>query len=220
MAMTNSADAASRDPAPAPTPAPAVQPPWLLARFAQGAIAVATVAGVVQGVVGQRDRHPGSTDASVSASGLASMVLVYAMTAAAVLFLIWFSRARRTALLLSTGSVAGSAGWAVLAWLIPVVNLWVPRQLLLEVRRASAAASGKADRRGLVNAWWAAWVARVVLAVLAVVSRAAWGPALAALSGVLFAAAGVLVICVIQDITALQGAAVRSDPAAGPLDRS
>ncbi|MEV6740633.1 DUF4328 domain-containing protein [Streptomyces sp. NPDC051104] len=83
------------------------------------------------------------------------MVFVYAMTAAAVLLLVWPGRCRRNAQSLTGTSVGTSGVWAVVAWFIPVINWWFPRQFVLDIERASAGASQKASNAALVNAWWA-----------------------------------------------------------------
>ncbi|WP_369241589.1 DUF4328 domain-containing protein [Streptomyces sp. R21] len=219
--------------------------PWLLARFAQAAIGVAAVADMFR-VVTLRAQHLHPTDASLrSRFGFASMVFVYLMTAAVVLFLVWFSRCRRNAHALSAGALGhgaggGSAGtgsprpgahgadadagdgsvWAVVAWLIPVVNLWVPRGLVLEVQRASSAEAAERGREDvLVNAWWAAWVGH---AVIVLGSRFGQGTSmpLLVLSEAFNVVAAVLAMCVIQRITALQSAALPAMSPAGPLSHA
>ncbi|MEU8034020.1 DUF4328 domain-containing protein [Streptomyces sp. NPDC049099] len=68
----------------------------------------------------------------------------------------WFARCRRNAGLLSPDAVRGSAGWAVVAWLIPVINLWALRGPVLDVQRASGPAGADPGRGNvLVNVWWA-----------------------------------------------------------------
>nr|WP_200420546.1 DUF4328 domain-containing protein [Streptomyces sp. Y2F8-2] len=46
-----------------------------------------------------------------------------------------------------------------MAWFVPVLNWWFPRQFVLAVERASAGVSQKASKAALVNAWWAVRVA-------------------------------------------------------------
>ncbi|WP_160159945.1 DUF4328 domain-containing protein [Streptomyces sp. SLBN-31] len=104
--------------------------PLLLARLTQGAIPVAAAAEVFRAATVRAHRlHPASTSAHRSA--FASMLLVYAATVAAVLFLVWFGRCRNNARLISPDAALGSDVWAVAAWLVPVANLWFPRGLLL-----------------------------------------------------------------------------------------
>jgi hypothetical protein len=107
------------------------------------------------------------------------MILLYAMTLAIVFFLVWLSRCRRNAEYLFGASVA-PGGWAVVVWFIPVINWWVPRQIVLDIERASSGTSQ-------------------------VVSEG------------LDIAAAALAICVIERITALQGAALRTMSPVEPL---
>lgn len=147
------------------------------------------------------------------------MVYVDLMLVAIVLFLVWFSRCRRNAQLLSPGPLPGSAAWAVFAWLIPVFNLWVPRGLVLDVHRASGpGATGKSDRV-LVNVWWAAWAGHTV--VVTVGTRLGQGASLTLLlvAGGLDLAAGALAIAVIQRVTARQATALTATlPVPGAVD--
>ncbi|MEU6071267.1 MULTISPECIES: DUF4328 domain-containing protein [Streptomyces] len=199
---------------------PATKAPWLLARLAQGATALAAVADVFRATALRAHRlHP--TDASLSRSGLTSMVFLYLMTAATVLFLVWFSRCRRTAQVLSPGTAAGSGVWAVVAWFVPVVNLWAPRQLVLEVwhARSTGKTDGETAKRrndALLNAWWAAWVGHALTTAGAQLGAGTSLPLLV-VSEALELAAAVLAICVIQRITALQSAALHTPSSAGPL---
>ncbi|MFI8240221.1 DUF4328 domain-containing protein [Streptomyces sp. NPDC085866] len=198
--------------------APTVKAPWPLARCAQAAVAAAVAADVHRAVTARAHLlHP--RDTPLSESGRASMVYVYLMTAAVVLFLVWFARCRRNAELLSPGTVRGSAVWAVLAWLIPVVNLWVPRGLLLDVQRARGPGTPGRRDRVLVNAWWATWVGHAL--VVPVGTRLGQGTSLVLLlvAEALHLAAGALAIAVIQRITARQATALTATlPVPGAVD--
>ena len=177
---------------------------------------MAAVADVFRSVAVRAHRlHP--TDASLSRSGFASMVFVYLTTAAIALFLVWFSRCRRNAQVLSPGVVTGSGAWAVLAWLIPVVNLWVPRGLVLEVRRASSVGTAGTGRdEVLVNVWWAAWAGHTVLTAASQLGGGTSLPLLV-VAEVLELAAAVLVVFVIQRITALQSRVLAAGSPVEPL---
>ncbi|MFF4360793.1 DUF4328 domain-containing protein [Streptomyces sp. NPDC001604] len=183
--------------------------PWLLARFAQAAIVAAAVADVFRALALRAHQlHP--TNASLNRFGFRSMVFVNLMTAAAVLFLVWFSRCRRNARVLSPGAASEPGVWAVVAWLIPVVNLWVPRGLVLDVHRASSLRTAEKGRDEiLVNVWWAAWAGHTVTALA---SRFGGGTSMPLLvvSEALNLAAAVLVLFVIQRITGQQSAALRA----------
>ncbi|MFE7856858.1 DUF4328 domain-containing protein [Streptomyces sp. NPDC057403] len=178
--------------------------PRLLARLAQGAIPVTAAAEVFRAAtVRAHSLHPAST--SVHRAAFVSMLLLYAATVAAVLFLVWFGRCRKNARLISPDAALGSDGWAVAAWLVPVANLWFPRGLLLGTLRASGpAADGRRDEL-LVNAWWVAWTGH---ALLAVVAQSGTSLPLLALSEALFVAAAGLVVVLIQRLTTRQDSAL------------
>ncbi|MGW2567991.1 DUF4328 domain-containing protein [Streptomyces sp. NPDC001537] len=183
--------------------------PWLLARFAQAAIVAAAVADVFRALaLRAHDLHP--THASLNKSGFRSMVFVNLMTAAAVLFLVWFSRCRRNARVLSPGAASQPGLWAVVAWLIPVVNLWVPRGLVLEVHRASSPGTTEKSRdEALVNVWWAAWAGHTVIATASRLGNGTSMPLLLVTEALNLTAA-VLAVFVIQRVTARQSAALRA----------
>ncbi|MGW2705899.1 DUF4328 domain-containing protein [Streptomyces sp. NPDC001340] len=197
---------------------PTVKAPWPLARSAQAAVAAVAVADVYRAVtLLAHDLHP--QDTSLSASGRASMVYVNLTMVAAVVFLVWFSRCRRNAQLLSPGPLPGSAAWAVFAWLIPVVNLWVPRGLVLDVHRASQPGAAEKRDRVLVNVWWTAWAGHaVVVAVGNQLSRGALLPHLLVAEAFDLTAAA-LAIAVIQRVTARQATALTATiPLPGAVD--
>ncbi|MFJ5302307.1 DUF4328 domain-containing protein [Streptomyces sp. NPDC088350] len=180
--------------------------PRVLARSAQAATATAAVADVFR-TVAVRDHYLHPTDASFHRSGLVSMVFVYLMNLAIVLFLVWLARARRNAQELSPGAPLPSRGWTIGAWFIPVVNLLVPRGILLAVGRAGSASWDERRDTTLVNLWWAAWVAHAL--VIVVTNQVAPGSmALLVVAESLMIAAAALVGLVIERITALQNSAL------------
>ncbi|WP_181803691.1 DUF4328 domain-containing protein [Streptomyces shenzhenensis] len=178
--------------------------PRLLARSAQALIAAAAVADVFRAAA-LRDHYLHPTDASLNRSGFISMIFVYLMTVTTVLFLVWLARSRRNARELSPEAAVPSAGWTVVAWFIPVVNLVAPRRIVLDIGRAGSASWEKRETT-LVNLWWAAWVAHALLLVVA--SRVAPGSlACLVVAEALMLAAAVLAGLVIERVTALQSAA-------------
>ncbi|GHI01895.1 DUF4328 domain-containing protein [Streptomyces cellostaticus] len=197
---------------------PIAKAPWPIARSAQATVAAAALAEVCRAVTVRAHRlHP--QDTSLSASGRASMVSTYVMTVAAVLFLVWFSRCRRNAQLLSPEPLPGSAPWAVASWLVPVVNLWVPRGLVLDLHRASGPGAAEGRDGVLVNVWWAAWVGRAVLVTAGTQLGQGTSLVLLLVAEALNLAAGALAIAVIQRVTAQQAAALTTKlPLPGAAD--
>ncbi|MGJ5749206.1 uncharacterized protein DUF4328 [Streptomyces puniciscabiei] len=186
--------------------------PWFFARCAQFAVPAAAGGELVRApTVRAHLLHPSTTTASDSAR--ASMIFACVMTAAIVLFLLWFARCRRNAELLSPGRVPGSVTWAVLAWLIPVLNLWVPRGLVRDMHRASAPDGTDAGRGDLlVNVWWGAWVGHGAVSLLgAHLGGGTPLPPLVAAEGLDLLAA-VLATVVIQRSTVRQAAGLGAGP--------
>jgi len=80
-----------------------------------------------------------------------------ATLAAAVTFLAWFHRAYGNAL--ATGSRSQwSRGWAIGAWFVPVLNVFLPAQLAAEILDHAESLTGRGSRRALVVVWWLCWV--------------------------------------------------------------
>ncbi|MFJ8592308.1 DUF4328 domain-containing protein [Streptomyces sp. NPDC093598] len=74
----------------------------------------------------------------------------------AIVFLFWLDRVRDNAKALSGAAPRYSHPWLWLGWIVPVVNLWIPRGLVADVHR-----SVFPERRlpAVVNWWWGLWLA-------------------------------------------------------------
>ncbi|GGQ65528.1 DUF4328 domain-containing protein [Streptomyces asoensis] len=190
----------------------------LLARSAQAATAAAAVADVFR-AVSVRDHHLHRTDDSLGRSGFASSVFLYLMTPTVVLFLVWLSRSRRNAQELSPEASVPSRGWTIGAWFVPVVNLVAPRLCVLAIGRASSASWAEKRDTTLVNLWWAAWVAHAVS--LLVADRVSPGSmAFLVVAETLMIAAAVLLVLVVERVTALQSAAFGAAVPLAPQPRT
>ncbi|MER6124409.1 DUF4328 domain-containing protein [Streptomyces sp. NPDC001795] len=99
-------------------------------------------------------------------------------------------------------------GWAIGAWFTPVINLWRPRRITLEMMRASSPDAASGVGTGLINAWWAAWVAQWAAPSIGVITGQTYSLAFRVLSEALPVLAAVLVVIVVQRLTALQRARV------------
>jgi Domain of unknown function (DUF4328) len=99
---------------------------------------------------------------SVAQSAVASL--------AGALFCLWLLRARANAERIMSCQRYGRS-WVVVGWVFPIANLWIPKQIVDDVWRASARrADGRKPR--LVLAWWACYL---VFSITDVVSVEAWG---------------------------------------------
>jgi hypothetical protein len=81
---------------------------------------------------------------------------------AVVMFAVWFYRARVNA----DGHgwpQRRSPSWAIVAWFVPVVNLWFPFQIMVDIWRAGLPAKARANRAILPGIWWACLLAFLFL---------------------------------------------------------
>lgn len=132
-----------------------VADPRRLALAAQVLIAVQTAAQLALAAAG-------GTGSKLFAQFAPLSLLLFAATVVA--FLCWFRRCRLNAERFAPGTHRYSAGFAVGAWFIPVAMWWIPRRMALDVWRANPPAGGA----WVVDAWWAAWLAKTVGGAIAV----------------------------------------------------
>jgi hypothetical protein len=85
---------------------------------------------------------------------------VAAYVIAGVVFLAWLWRARINAEAISPDlRHRHGREWVILGWVVPVVNLWFPPQVIRDVWRNSGGGRGGA----LIGVWWFLWLANLVL---------------------------------------------------------
>jgi Domain of unknown function (DUF4328) len=83
----------------------------------------------------------------------------------------WFSPAYRNLRPLGVSELRFSPGWAVGAWVVPVLNLWRPKQIADDIWRASDPTSPLAlgphwHARSVprfLNLWWGAWIVSTLM---------------------------------------------------------
>jgi hypothetical protein len=143
-----------------------------------------------------------------------------ALLAAGVVFIVWLWRARGNAELFSFGQHRRSRGWVIGGWFCPVVNFWFPKQIVDDVIAASDPRTPplrpdlrRIPRRGLVLAWWLAWVATMVrgnvgnpdlAADVQDVSDRVLGASVSTVGAVLVAVCAVLAMRVVRLVNRLQ----------------
>ena len=79
------------------------------------------------------------------------------MAATAIVFLIWFRRARINAEHLGWRQRRARA-WTFWGWVIPIANLWIPFQIMGDIWRAGLEPAYRARVAWLPALWWAAWL--------------------------------------------------------------
>ncbi|GGV70344.1 hypothetical protein GCM10010277_81200 [Streptomyces longisporoflavus] len=158
-----------------------------------------------------------------------------ALVATCVVFLCWFYRVRVNAEVFEPHVHGKTRGWTVGSWFVPIVNLWFPRRIALDIWDASGDRSVALDRtlalgdastratHPLVNGWWTLWVASILVGRWA--STNYWGAEEleeidAAISRLMLAdvinvAAAVLAILVVLRLTRMQDEKARSGPLTG-----
>ena len=79
------------------------------------------------------------------------------LVATAIMFLVWFRRARINAER-SSWRQRRARAWTVLGWIIPIGNLWIPFQLMGDIWRAGLPPERRTSTAWLPAVWWASWL--------------------------------------------------------------
>ncbi|WP_088289692.1 DUF4328 domain-containing protein [Kineosporia sp. A_224] len=82
-----------------------------------------------------------------------AVTLVASWVAASV----WLGRLRDAAEVAAPGSARRSPVWASLGWVVPIVQLWFPKQVVDDAWTALSRLPGRAAKRR-TGWWWAAWL--------------------------------------------------------------
>lgn len=147
---------------------------------------------------------------------LAGVLQTITFVMCGMVFILWFRQMRENAQLFAPDAHRRSPSWAVWGWIVPVVFLWLPRRVTLDIGTASELPHDVPDAPRtpvtLVNAWWAVWISQAILGNLAsrfygaaddggVIKQAV---GLLMVSDLLDIAAGVLAVLVVRRITTMQ----------------
>ena len=103
-------------------------------------------------------RDPAQVITAYGAAGLLSVLLLLSTW---IVGSLWLSRARQNAVLIAPDRIRRSAVWAWLGWLVPIVLLWFPKQIVDDSWRitSSSAAAGQRGRYRDTTLWWVLWIA-------------------------------------------------------------
>jgi Domain of unknown function (DUF4328) len=74
-----------------------------------------------------------------------------------ILFVVWFYRARINAERHGY-SQRRARGWAFWGWIVPIVNLWFPFQIMGDIWRAGLPAGQRGETAWLPVLWWTCWL--------------------------------------------------------------
>jgi hypothetical protein len=100
----------------------------------------------------------------VTAYGLLGLVAYPVLISVWIVTCVWLSRARDNALLIDPRGQRRAPAWAWLGWLVPIVSLWFPKQILDDTIKATAPAAGRPPVS--TDGYWAAWLAVTLLSAL------------------------------------------------------
>ncbi|MFP5345427.1 MAG: DUF4328 domain-containing protein [Actinomycetes bacterium] len=91
-------------------------------------------------------------------TGYDLLTLVWSLTALAayVTTCLWLWAARRNAEMMSHAPHARARGWVWAGWLVPIVSLWFPYQIVRDIR-AAGRSTGERQLPG-TGLWWGLWV--------------------------------------------------------------
>ena len=74
-----------------------------------------------------------------------------------ILFVVWFYRARINAERHGYRQ-RRARGWAFWGWIVPIVNLWFPFQIMGDIWRAGLPAEQRRETAWLPALWWTCWL--------------------------------------------------------------
>lgn len=162
-------------------------------RLATGAIVTTgllALVEVVEGVAAWSAEAYAQADRDRFAAGTAFAVYDLALTmwlplavAAYVANCMWLWSVRHNAEVLGTHGQTHPRPWVWTSWLVPIVNLWLPFQLVRDVRRATREQSDNF----LLRCWWAGWLVMLIARVGASLESPTSIPAAAETVGAFFA---------------------------------
>jgi Domain of unknown function (DUF4328) len=128
-----------------------------------GTLLTVVMSAIIAGVLillGLRllDISPGGYGLASQRIGVVRNGVDWAMTCFAFMFVVWFRRVRINAE--HRGYRQRRArGWTFWGWMVPVVNLWFPFQLMGDIWRAGLPPAGRRKTAWLVAGWWICWLA-------------------------------------------------------------
>lgn len=144
-------------------PAAGLRPVGALSTAAVVLAAVVTGGELLSGLAG----FAYSTDTLWTTYDTLTVVTSLAWLASFIVTGIWLTRVRRNAELLAPAFHHQRAwGWAWAGWVVPIVSLWFPFQVVRDAVTASASTANPAashSPRPPFGLWWATWLAGTLL---------------------------------------------------------
>jgi hypothetical protein len=136
---------------------------WL--RLSLGLAILSIPAGVFDIIATGDALNSGGTsdllDLSDVIAGLLGIAQFVLLVGTAITFIRWMGMAVRVVQL--TGGRVRHPGWVVWGWIVPVISLFRPVQIVNDLNAATEFPSHPATPpREIVNWWWGAWIARTL----------------------------------------------------------
>ncbi|ONI84684.1 hypothetical protein ALI22I_29600 [Saccharothrix sp. ALI-22-I] len=152
-------------------------------------------------------------DRTLATTGLLELGNIALYAGAGVVFVVWLWRVRSNADLVAPYEHHYRKGWAIWGWL-PIVSLWIPRRLTVDVWRISQPRHDLGRSHSEVNWWWGLFlgyqvtdrIADRVLTDAETVDALGIGAAMEVLAALLSVAAAALAIVVVRRIGEWQDA--------------
>lgn len=122
-----------------------------------GLYVVTTVAQAVLAFPAREEAQAFEVGAATAGFGGATLVGWAALVVTWVLGSLWLARIHRAAFLVAPTQLRRSVAWTWLGWVVPVVLLWFPKQIVDDLWRVAAAQPGR-QARGTTGGWWFWWI--------------------------------------------------------------
>ncbi|MFN8715000.1 MAG: DUF4328 domain-containing protein [Bacteroidota bacterium] len=103
---------------------------------------------------------------------LITLVNAFVSLAFCILFIVWFYRAYENVSKADPAKATIATGWAIGCWFVPIMNLFRPLRIMLEIWHGTQTAGEEPDRpltaeRSIqVNAWWYCWTFGLAIGLL------------------------------------------------------
>jgi hypothetical protein len=191
-----------------------------------GHLAIAVIDGVnVALLTSAIDDPSGSADQIELRDELTTVTAIIALAVslpAMIAWMVWMTRAYGNLDALAPAAKRHWTGWAWLGWIVPIMNLFRPKQVANDIWRASAPGSLPA----WLQAWWTLWiVTEVAVRILGRVdveslAQFRWLDGVDGLLNLVIAVTGVLAIRVVRRLTSNQEEHSRRPPPEPAPERS
>ncbi|WP_088320812.1 DUF4328 domain-containing protein [Kineosporia sp. R_H_3] len=122
-------------------------------------------AAAIVAFAAQAEFEDGALGAATVAIGAVTLVQTLAQLVAYGFASMWLMRVYQTASAVAPRLMRRSIAWTWLAWWVPFVSLWFPKQIVDDVWRVAASQPGRSPVRA-TGGWWFWWIAASVTSSL------------------------------------------------------